>query len=480
MNFNSIQFIFFFPVVATLYFALSYRFRWMLLLGASYYFYMCWKAEYLLLIIISTLITYATGIWIGNTTSRARRKFFLLLSLISNLGILFVFKYFNFFNDSIQNLFGHWNMSYHVPPLNILLPVGISFYTFQILSYSIDVYRGQKKPERHLGIFALYVVFFPQLVAGPIERSTRLLPQFFKKHDFDYQRITDGLKLMLWGFFKKIVIADRIGIIVDQVYNSPENYTGMPLIIASYLFAIQIYCDFSGYSDIAIGSARVMGFNLMDNFKRPYFSKSIAEFWRRWHISLSTWFKDYLYIPMGGNRVKKCRWHINIAIVFLITGFWHGANWTFMIWGLLHGFYILFSNWSEQYRKMFSRWIGIDKYSTVLKTIKVIITFHLVVFAWIFFRANTIQDALYIIRHLLTDIRWENGFGLGMEITEWIIIGSSIFLLEFVHILQSHLNIREYLSDKPIILRWAAYYFILFSIILFGEFGSNSFIYFQF
>ena len=281
---------------------------------------MSWKAEYLILIIISTIIDYFAAIQMSKQTVSSKRKLYLLLSLFVNLGLLFGFKYFNFFSDSLCTIFDQFNIFYNVPTFKVLLPVGISFYTFQTLSYTIDVYRKKREPEKHLGIFALYVAFFPQLVAGPIERSTRLLPQLVEKYNFNYDRVTDGLKLMLWGFFKKVVIADRIAVIVNQVYSNPNEAAGIPLLIGTYLFAFQIYCDFSGYSDIAIGAAKVFGIDLMQNFRRPYFAKSIREFWQRWHISLSTWFRDYLYRPLGGNHTSRWRWYYNIMIVFLISG----------------------------------------------------------------------------------------------------------------------------------------------------------------
>jgi alginate O-acetyltransferase complex protein AlgI len=400
MLFNSIQFLFFFPLVVILYFTIPDKYRWIFLLAASYYFYMCWKAEYIILIVFSTIIDYYAGIMMEKSETIFRRRKFLLLSLLSNLGLLFTFKYFNFFNSSIQSLLNSINIFYDSPTFNLLLPVGISFYTFQTLSYSIDVYRGERKAEHHLGYFALYVSFFPQLVAGPIERSTRLLPQFFEKKEFDSQRVSDGLKLMLWGFFKKVVIADRLAILVNQVYNNAESYEGFPLLLATYFFAFQIYCDFSGYSDIAIGAAQVMGFKLMDNFNRPYYAKSISEFWKRWHISLSTWFRDYLYIPLGGNRVVKWRWYTNLFLTFLISGLWHGANWTFVIWGSIHGFYLMFAIWTKDIVKKIYGFLGLDKGTKRRKIIDVFITFHLVLFAWVFFRANSFNDAIYILTNM--------------------------------------------------------------------------------
>jgi len=480
MLFNSIEFLIFFPAVVILYFAIPHRFRWGLLLAASYYFYMSWKPEYLILILVSTLIDYYTGLQMGKATTRAGRTKFLLLSLVTNLGLLFAFKYFNFFNDSARAIFNQLNIFYNVPEFQVLLPVGISFYTFQTLSYAIDVYRGQKEPETHLGIFALYVAFFPQLVAGPIERSTQLLPQFYQPQQFDYRRVSDGLKLMMWGFFKKVVIADRLAIYVDQVYSNPGDYQGLPLIIATYFFAFQIYCDFSGYSDIAIGGAQVMGYRLMDNFKQPYFAKSIAEFWRRWHISLSTWFRDYLYIPLGGNRVATWRWHVNLLAVFLISGLWHGANWTFVVWGALHGFYILFSLWTAPLRAKITATLGLSQFPTLTRSLQIFGTFHLVTFSWIFFRANSITDAFLMIRNMfkISDLTPDIYLGLGQA--QFIVAVAVILFLLFIHILQSRLRVRQFVSARPVWFRWGVYYLILIAILAFGEFQAQEFIYFQF
>jgi D-alanyl-lipoteichoic acid acyltransferase DltB (MBOAT superfamily) len=493
MLFNSIPFIIFFPVVVGLYFAIPHRFRWALLLTASYYFYMCWKPEYVLLIIASTLVDYFAALQMGKYSDRVKRKPFLIISLIVNLGLLFSFKYFNFFNESFRTLFDSVDIFYNVPSFNVLLPVGISFYTFQTLSYSIDVYRGKKTPERHLGIFALYVAFFPQLVAGPIERSTRLLPQFFNKYNFDYVRVTNGLKLMLWGFFKKLVIADRIAEVVNHVYSNPSGFEGVALLIATYLFAVQIYCDFSGYSDIAIGAAQVFGIKLMRNFKRPYYAKSIAEFWQRWHISLSTWFRDYLYKSIGGNRVPRWRWHYNILIVFVISGLWHGANWTFIIWGALHGSYYLISKWTLNIRARLSSVLKLDSFPFVQKLVRVFITFNLVSFAWIFFRANSLADAYYIITHLfknilsvlsnLSAVGTGQGIistGIGLDRGELLIAGLAIIIMEIAHLIQRKQSVLVWLANKHIVLRWSIYYFIIFFILVFGYFNLNEFIYFQF
>ncbi|MGD9872684.1 MAG: MBOAT family protein [Kiritimatiellia bacterium] len=494
MLFNSLEFLVFFPLVTALYFLLPHRFRWALLLAASYYFYMCWKAEYIILIVVSTLIDYIAGRRMGALPlGHGRRRLWLSFSLISNLGLLFSFKYFNFFNDSVRAVFQHYNLMYDIPAFKLLLPVGISFYTFQTLSYSIDVYRGRQQAERHLGIFALYVTFFPQLVAGPIERCSRLLPQFYERHHFDYVRVTDGLKLMLWGFFKKLVIADRLAIFVSTVYQRPCDYDGVSFIVATVFFAFQIYCDFSGYSDIAIGSAQVMGFSLMDNFNRPYFSKSISEFWGRWHISLSTWFRDYLYIPLGGNRVSKPRWYFNLFLVFLLSGLWHGANWTFLVWGALHGFYLIFAIWTAGLRARLCALTRLDRLPHLHKLVNVAVTFALVCFAWIFFRAGSLYDALYMVRHLFSGIpNWlQNLFALdtdavlrpllvGQTLEDFLLAVGAIAFMELIHLFQRHGHMRQMLGTWPLPLRWAACYLMIAAIIVLGRFNITEFIYFQF
>jgi len=487
MLFNSLQFIFFFIIVMVIYFAIPYRFRWVLLLAASYYFYMTTKPGFAVFILLSTLITYYAGIQMGKTESKTKRKKFLLLSLLFNLGLLFLLKYYNFLNGSLEVLFSHFRFVYKIPALHILLPIGISFYTFKSLSYAIDVYRGDKTPEKHLGFFALYVAFFPQLLAGPIERATRFLPQLYERFDFDYQRVVKGLRLMLWGFFQKMVIADNLATLVDSIYKQPTEYQGLPLFLATFFFAFQIYCDFSGYSDIAIGAAQVMGLRTMENFNRPYFSKSISEFWRRWHISLSSWFRDYLYIPMGGNRVSVPRWYLNLFVVMLICGFWHGANWTFLVWGGLHGFYLIFSILTRSVRDHLVRMIGLDRVPKLHSCLKILITFSLVCFAWIFFRADTISDALRIISNLFAG--WGGAFTvrtlenipfwgpLKFELVASLI---SIAILLSVQLMEERGNVIGRFFEKPVWVRWPVYYFLLLAILLFGNFGSKQFIYFQF
>ena len=481
MLFNSLHFLIFFPIVVMMYFSISHKYRWILLLISSYYFYMSWEPEYILLIMASTLVDYFAGIQIYKSATKHRKKAFLILSLLCNLGLLFTFKYFNFFSDSVRELLKQFSIPLDPITLKVLLPVGISFYTFQTLSYTIDIYRGKIKPQKHLGIFAVYVSFFPQLVAGPIERARNLLPQFLEKQYFDYKRVTDGLKLMLWGFFKKIVIADRLSIIVDMIYNDPTNYTGIPLIMATVFFAFQIYCDFSGYSDIAIGSAQIMGFRLMDNFKRPYFSRSIAEFWRRWHISLSSWFKDYVYIPLGGNRVSVPRWFTNIFIVFLVSGLWHGANWTFVVWGALHGIYHIIGIITKPLKYRVLHITRLIRFPKFIQLSEIATTFILVCIGWIFFRANNINEAFYILTHLLTGISLNfGGINIGVSWTELFIAIGVIAFMEFVHLIQEHMSIRQFLDSKPLLLRWTIYILLLWMIMFLGVFTGQQFIYFQF
>ncbi len=491
MLFNSLQFLVFFPAVVALYFLTPFRLRWILLLSASYYFYACWKVEYLALILFSTAVDYIAGLRMEASARPSSRRFWLGASLISNLGLLFAFKYFNFFNDSLRAAFDAFNVFYDVPAFQVLLPVGISFYTFQTLSYTIDVYRGERKAERHLGIFALYVAFFPQLVAGPIERSTRLMPQFFEHHGFSYDRAVDGLRLMLWGFFKKLVIADHIAVYVNAVYNNPADFTGLPVWIASYFFAFQIYCDFSGYSDIAIGSARVLGYDLMENFRRPYFSKSIAEFWRRWHISLSTWFRDYVYIPLGGSRVARRRLYYNLMVVFVVSGLWHGANWTFVVWGALHGAYMVASLLSRGLRDRLWTTVGeglaplarrgwMPDAALLRRHLAVFVTFHLVLFAWVFFRANTIGDAAIILDNLFTfDSLAVTIPAFGFY--DLLLAAMGIGFMEGVHLLERKRGVVGLVRGFPTWLRWGVYYGMTMWILLFGAYGKEqAFIYFQF
>ena len=486
MSFNSIHFLVFFPCVVTVYFALPFRFRWAWLLGASYCFYMSWRPEYLFLIIASTLVDYYAGLAIHGSRSPVRRRFFLLMSLIMNLGLLFVFKYFNFFNGALQGLFTRLQLPYPVRGVDVLLPVGISFYTFQTLSYTIEVYRGKKDPEPHLGIFALYVAFFPQLVAGPIERAQSLLPQLKQRFDFDYDRVTRGLRLMLWGMFKKVVIADRLAIVVNRVYDQPADFNGLSLGVGTVFFAFQIYCDFSGYSDIAIGAARVMGVHLMKNFDRPYLAKSIREFWSRWHISLSSWFRDYVYIPLGGNRRGLGRWQWNILLTFVLSGLWHGANWTFIVWGGLHGLYYLLSGWTAGARARLVRACRLEGFPGLLKSLSVLTTFALVCLAWIFFRADTLGDAFLIISRLGSGFGQPLVFGfdqpgyIGVPRWEFLFSTGLILLLMAVQALQGRWRMHDLFCRQPPWVRWPVYVAVTLTIMNLGISEEIPFIYFQF
>jgi len=431
---------------------------------------------YILILGFTIVVDYFAGIYIEKSQGR-KRKLFLTASLIANIGVLAIFKYYNFINNNITLLVHGIGWENPIPYLSILLPVGLSFHTFQAMSYTIEVYRGNQIAEKKFGIYSLYVMFYPQLVAGPIERPQRLLPQFYEKHEFDYQRVSEGLKQMLWGFFKKLVIADRLALYVNTVYSNPEQHTGPTLLIATVFFAIQIYCDFSAYSDIAIGCARVMGFKLMTNFNRPYFSKSISEFWKRWHISLSSWFRDYLYISLGGNRVSIPRWYFNLFFVFLVSGLWHGANWTYIIWGALNGAYLVAGLFSAPLVKKINRIMRIDRFRGLHTFFQIITTFILVCFAWIFFRANTISDAFLIIKKIAAfkgPVFYEDLSTLGYSFL-------GIFFLLIVEFKDEYFRNRFLVLNHPhFAVRNLAYAFMVLLIILFGVFDGGQFIYFQF
>lgn len=485
MLFNSVQFFIFFMIVATLYFLMPHRFRGMWLLAASCYFYMALVPTYILILFFLITIDYWAGILIEDARTHKRKKFWLVVSIISTCAVLLFFKYFNFVNTNMAQLAAFLHLEYPIRNLNIILPIGLSFHTFQSLSYVIEVYRGNQRAERHFGTYALFVLFFPQMVAGPIERAQNLLHQFHRKHTFDYFRVVNGLKLVLWGLFKKVVIADRLSFFVNEVYGSPQEYYGLALIAATVFFAFQVYCDFSGYSDMAIGIAQVLGFRLMDNFNRPYFAKNISEFWKRWHISLTSWFKDYVYIPLGGNRVSTLRWYFNLFFVFLLSGLWHGANWTYVIWGALNGAYLIGSILTTKIRYRIVKSLGLDRIPEFHKIIQVGITFSLICFSWIFFRANSLSDAMYIVTHLgvgLTDAAMNqtvlSGFGAGARALALALL--AIVFMEFVHLIQRHENIRHMLLQKPAWLRFSVYSGMAAGILLFGNFSSQQFIYFQF
>jgi alginate O-acetyltransferase complex protein AlgI len=477
MLFNSIQFIFFFIIVTSVYFAIPHKFRWFLLLTSSCYFYMAFIPVYILILGFTIVIDYFAGIYLEKTQGKTR-KYFLILSLIANIGILCVFKYFNFLNENVSYLLNNFGYQNPIPFLKILLPIGLSFHTFQAMSYTIEVYRGKQKAEHNFGIYALYVMFYPQLVAGPIERPQNILHQFYEKHVFSYNNAVQGLKLIVWGFFKKLVVADRIAIYVSAVYHNPQQQSGITLLVATLLFSFQIYCDFSGYSDIAIGVARFMGFKLMTNFNRPYFSRTISEFWRRWHISLSTWFTDYLYISLGGNRVSIPRWYFNLFFTFLVSGLWHGANWTFILWGALNGVYLI----SGILLKPFNEWVGeksgIKKYSKLNRLVQMLITFILISIAWVLFRANNISDAAYILKHMFT-FKGPLYYNDNPSIILYPIVGIA-FLLFVESNIEFHHKKLTLLKNKGWFISNVMYAVLVIIILMIGVFDGGQFIYFQF
>ncbi len=472
MLFNSLHFVFFFILTTTIYFLLPHRWRWAFLLLISCYFYAVFVPVYILILAFTIVVDYWAGRLIED--NRERRKPLLLASLIVNIGFLAFFKYYNFLNENLTALLGLGGWRNPVPALRILLPIGLSFHTFQAMSYTIEVYRGHQKAERHFGIYALYVMFYPQLVAGPIERPQNVLHQFYRKVDFKYDRIVAGLRLMLWGLFKKVVIADRLSIYVDAVYNNATHHSGITCIVATIFFAFQIYCDFSGYSGIALGAAKVLGIDLMENFRRPYLSASIKDFWSRWHISLSTWFRDYLYIPLGGSRVSLPRHLANLLIVFMVSGLWHGASWTFVIWGALHGIYLVAEHLLQRFvfKKKETTKRGLAALPSYL------LTFCLAAFAWIFFRADSVGTAFTIIQNIFTlkPGTFFVGFAAGFVYAVALII----FLI------LAEIN-QEFLAEKwsmiwsprPAV-RMAGYALQLLAMLLIGVFNGGQFIYFQF
>jgi D-alanyl-lipoteichoic acid acyltransferase DltB (MBOAT superfamily) len=410
------------------------------------------------------------------------RKTYLCVSLFFNLGILFCFKYANFLGDTIHSILGQLNLAASIPHLTVMLPVGISFYTFQTVSYTIDVYRKVTVPEKHFGIFAVYVAFFPQLVAGPIERSHRLLPQFRERKKIEYDNIRQGMEWAMWGLFKKVVIADLLSEVVNTVYAAPHSFSGIVFILATVFFSIQIYCDFSGYSDIARGIAKMLGYDLMINFRQPYFSKSIVEFWQRWHISLSTWFRDYLYIPLGGNRVSKRRWHVNILIVFLLSGLWHGAKWNYVLWGLLHGLYLVIATATNAWRKRLSDALKLVQYPRLHAFCRMATVFVLVLAGWIVFRAQSITDAMYIFAHLwnIGGFRIDDLWSLGLPRFEMAMACVLIMVLFGVdYILSERPEVKQSIWRNSA-LRYTCYALCFYGIVFFGVFGHVEFIYFQF
>lgn len=497
MLFNSMEFMIFFPVVCLCYFIIPHRFRYLFLLACSYFFYMCWNPEYALLMLTSTAITYASGLLIDSAEKiedevkrNQRKKLYVALSFVSNLAILFFFKYYGFATNIVTRMFWAAGIAVQIPQFDVILPVGISFYTFQALSYTMDVYRREIYAERNFLKYALFVSFFPQLVAGPIERSKNLLIQINENHKFDFERAREGLLLMLYGFFQKVVLAEYLAKVVDNVYNTYTERTGFQLMVATICFAFQIYCDFGSYSNIAVGAAKVMGFRLMENFNTPYFARSVGEFWRRWHISLSSWFRDYLYIPLGGNRKGELRKQINLMIVFMVSGLWHGASGHFVVWGFLNGAYQVIGSWLKPLRKKVMNVLHIDENASSHKVLQMLITFALVDLSWIFFRASFSQSfsILKIMAGMGTQswFTWGNNLtamGLTEQTRNLLVIALAIMM--FADICKYRgISIIQWLCRQGIWLRWLVYYVAIFGILIFGVYGpgfeASQFIYFQF
>lgn len=498
MLFNSVDFLIFFPIVVLLYYLIPNRFRYLWLLVCSYYFYMCWNPEYALLLLGSTAVTYVSGLLIDKVRGSSRKeeqgkrraKWIVAGSFVINLSVLGLFKYFDFFMDNLQKVLQIVHIEVKIPEFGLLLPVGISFYVFQALSYTMDVYRGDIKAERNFFRYAVFVSFFPQLVAGPIERSGNLLGQFYEEHRFSLEKVKENLLLMAWGFFMKMVIADRIAILVDNVYGDYVLYGGWYILVASVLFAFQIYCDFAGYSTIAVGAAGVMGFRLMENFKAPYCAVSVKDFWSRWHISLTSWFRDYLYIPLGGNRKGKLRRYVNQMIVFLVSGLWHGATWSYVIWGGLNGAYMVAGEITGPLRVKLKKFIKWDDSAGSNKVLQAILTFGLVDITWIFFRAPGTKDALMILKSMFRTNNFEIFFDgslyrLGLDQRNFILMLLSIVLLLIVDICHNKgIRIRSWIARQNLWFRWSIYIALIEAVLVFGIWGVGydkaAFIYFQF
>lgn len=487
MLFNSAGFLLFFPIVTLIYFLIPHKYRYVWIFATSYYFYMCWNPVYAFLLLGVTVFTYFCSIFIEKRRETAGKSL-LLLAVIFSVALLSIFKYSSFISKTISEALSIVHINLAIPSFSFVIPVGISFYLFQSLGYVIDVYKGKIKAEKNFVLYAAYISFFPQLVAGPIERADKLLPQFYEEHRFDYERVKNNLLLMLYGFFMKIVVADRIAIFVDTVYDNYSTYDGWLLIMATVLFAFQIYCDFAGYSTIAKGAAGVMGFELMDNFNAPYCAMSVKEFWGRWHISLTSWFRDYVYIPLGGNRKGAFRKGLNTLIVFFLSGLWHGPSWSYILWGLLNGFYIVIEGFIKSFLAKVRLIVKLP--AAVKRIFGTLITFILVDFSWIFFRAPGLGTAKNILKSMLTfnhfhALRDNTIHFYIMEQHAFFFMLFSIVLLIIVDICHYRgFHYRKFIFERNIFFRWSFYWLFLMSIIIFGVWGpafdQSAFIYFQF
>jgi len=480
MLFNSFHFLAFFAIVTATYYALPSRYRWILLLVASYYFYMCWNIPFTGLLMATTLLDYAAARLIETTTSISLKRTLLLTSLCLNLGVLFTFKYANFALGSLESLFHAAGSPVQFGSLALILPLGISFYTFQSISYVVDVYRGETAAERHLGYYATYIIFFPQLVAGPIERCGNLLPQFRWDKHFRFEDVRAGLQLMLWGILKKMLVADTAAAAVNEIFRHPRDFSGPAVFFGAWLFGIQVYCDFSGYSDVARGSARVLGFRLMENFRRPFFARSMAEFWSRWHLSLTSWFRDYVYFPLGGNRVTRWRYCFNVVFTFLLSGLWHGAAWTFVLWGGFNGVILVIAKETAQFRKKVSDAIGLPSIPFIYAAWQRLAVAGLFTTTLLFFRSPTVGDAFYVLRHALdfNQFRVVELVGQLLPKVEMALLLGMIFgLFAIEYVWEKDLASRAW-NLRPF--RWTAYVTGLYALVFFGVFRKIEFVYFQF
>ncbi len=486
MNFNSLFYLLFLALNVLLYYLLPVRLRNTQLLISSYFFYCCWNPKYALLILFSTLSTYLCGLWVQRGLF-SRRRLWVAVGTVLNLALLFFFKYFNFLSDLLSRLFSALGLSLSLPLIDLLLPVGISFYTFQALGYLIDVYREKAPAEKNFLHYALFVSFFPQLVAGPIERSENMLRQISDPHPFRQENLRDGILPILWGLFQKMVLADRLSVLVNGIYDSPRRHSGGELLLATIAFSFQIYCDFSAYSHIARGSAKLLGFDLMENFRCPYLSGSVREFWKRWHISLSSWFRDYLYIPLGGSRCSKGRQIFNLLVVFALSGLWHGAALTFLFWGLLNGLYqALGVVWSAVKARLKNPVSGEKKTGPFLSPLRVLFTFSLISLSWVLFRAASLSDALFIYRAIFS-IPFA-GFslslkGLGVSGASLLLLGLCVLLLAAADWAAAYRGLAKRINEG-FLARYAVYFILIALIFLFGAYGNGytpqDFVYFQF
>lgn len=484
MLFNSFSFLAFFTAVVVIYYLIPHKFRWLLLAIASLYFYSTFKLSYVLLLLGTALVVYLLGLAIGTTQGLGQKRTLLAVGVLAALAPLIVFKYFDFFAESIDALLlgvrpeGSASL---LPRLGFLLPAGLSFYTFSCVSYLADIYREKLAPERHIGRFALYIAFFPKLLAGPIERATTFLPQLLRPVRFTPEGVSLGLQLILWGLFKKVVIADRLAAFVDTTYQMPGFASPVALVIATYFYAFQIYCDFSGYSDIAIGAARVLGLNLMENFRRPYFARSVPEFWsrNRWHISLNAWFRDYLYIPLGGSRVSRPRFYFNILAVYMVSGLWHGAAWTFVIWGGLNGLFHLLSMGAASLKQKVAK--GVRLPAPIGSILSILVTFHLILVTWVFFRAASLSDAIAVLSRIAESVPELPSLFKAYPITGEVYLSIALIgVLLLVEVLDEWRAFWEKLVTRPVYVRWAFYYALLICLVVIGQWGQKQFVYMQF